>query len=183
MAVNLHGVDYVTVKERVKEFHELYPNGAISTKILHNGEKEIIFKTVVVPDMDRPERVFTGMASELKEDEWCVEKGETSSCGRAMAFLNIGIEAGIASADDMNNFHQKSGEPDQKAPRPNYDDIGDDFVPFKKGPKAGLRMNQLGVKDLSWIVEESSMNQKVKDLASSMIEQMNANQESDALPF
>ena len=56
MAVNLHGVDYVTVKERVKEFHELYPNGAISTKILHNGEKQIIFKTVVVPDMDRPER-------------------------------------------------------------------------------------------------------------------------------
>ena len=181
MAVNLHGVDYVTVKERVKEFHELYPNGAISTKILHNGEKQIIFKTVVVPDIDKPERIFTGMASELKEDEWCVEKGETSSCGRAMAFLNIGIEAGIASADDMDSFHQKSG--DQKAPRPNYDDIGDDFVPFKKGPKAGLKMNQLGVKDLSWIVEESSMNQKVKDLASSMIEQMNANQESDALPF
>ena len=180
MAVNLHGVDYVTVKERVKEFHELYPNGAISTKILHNGEKQIIFKTVVVPDMDRPERVFTGMASELKDDEWCVEKGETSSCGRAMAFLNIGIEAGIASADDMDSFNQKSG--DQKAPRPNYDDIDENFTPFKKGDNAGKKMSELGVSSLKWIAEESSMNQKVKDLASSMIEQMSVNQDED-IPF
>ena len=181
MAVNLHGVDYVTVKERVKEFHELYPNGSISTKIIQNYEKEIIFKTVVVPDMDNPERVFTGMACELKEDEWYVEKGETSSCGRAMAFLNIGIEAGIASADDMDSFHQKSG--DQKAPRPNYDDIDENFTPFKKGDNAGKKMSELGVSNLTWIVEESSMNQKVKDLAASMSEQMKTNQESDALPF
>ena len=44
-------------------------------------------------------------------------------------------------------------------------------------------MTELEVGDLTWIAEKSSMNQKVKDLALSMIEQMNANQESDALPF
>ena len=44
-------------------------------------------------------------------------------------------------------------------------------------------MSELGVSNLTWIVEESSMNQKVKDLAASMSEQMKTNQESDALPF
>ena len=72
--------------------------------------------------------------------------------------------------------------PEQKAPRPNYDNIDENFVPFKKGPKAGLTMNQLTVKDLSWIIKESSMNQKVKDLAASMSEQMKTNQDED-LPF
>ena len=113
-----------------------------------------------------------------------INKARMRCLTKAIAMAGLGFS--VYSGEDLPQTENDAYNPvipDQKAPRPNYDDIGDDFVPFKKGPKAGLKMNQLGVKDLDWIVEESSMNQKVKDLASSMIEQMNVNQESDALPF
>ena len=113
-----------------------------------------------------------------------INKARMRCLTKAIAMAGLGFS--VYSGEDLPQTENDAYNPvipDQKAPRPNYDDIGDDFVPFKKGPKAGLKMNQLGVKDLSWIVEESSMNQKVKNLAASMIEQMNANQESDAYPY
>ena len=112
-----------------------------------------------------------------------INKARMRCLTKAIAMAGLGFS--VYSGEDLPQTENDAYNPvipEQKAPRPNYDNIDENFVPFKKGPKAGLTMNQLTVKDLSWIIKESSMNQKVKDLAASMSEQMKTNQDED-LPF
>ena len=112
-----------------------------------------------------------------------INKARMRCLTKAIAMAGLGFS--VYSGEDLPQTENDAYNPvipEQKAPRPNYDNIDENFVPFKKGPKAGLTMNQLTVKDLSWIINESSMNQKVKDLAASMSEQMKTNQDED-LPF
>ena len=103
--IDIHGKEYVTVPERVKHFHEEYPNGSIVSKHEKHGNVFIV-TTTVIPDIKNPERKFTGLAYEI-EGSTNVNKGsalencETSAVGRAMGFLNIGVIDSIASADEM----------------------------------------------------------------------------------
>lgn len=106
--VNIKGKEYVTVAERVKAFHELYPNGSIKTELLSVPESNrIVFRTAVTPDEENATRVFTGYASESIGDGFinkasALENAETSSVGRALGFANIGIVDSIASVDEIN---------------------------------------------------------------------------------
>jgi hypothetical protein len=105
-SVNIKGKDYIEVSERVKEFHNLYKNGRISTEIISQGDGVIVMKSTVVPDIANPERYFTGLAYERENGSYInktsyIENCETSSVGRALGFLGIGIDASIASADEV----------------------------------------------------------------------------------
>ena len=62
MPVEIHGKQYITVDERVQEFHELYPNGSITTELIEFTEKRVVTKTTSIPDVKKPERFFTGFA-------------------------------------------------------------------------------------------------------------------------
>ena len=113
-----------------------------------------------------------------------INKARMRCLTKAIAMAGLGFS--VYSGEDLPQTENDAYNPvipDAKAPRPNYDDIDENFTPFKNGDNAGKKMTELEVGDLTWIAEKSSMNQKVKDLALSMIEQMNANQESDALTF
>lgn len=105
--VDIKGRQYVTVNERVKAFHELYPNGRIETMLLSAPEaNRIVFSTIVIPDMKNKERYFTGYASESIGDGFinktsALENAETSAVGRALGFANIGIVDSIASVDEI----------------------------------------------------------------------------------
>ena len=106
MSVNIHGKEYITVDERVAEFHKLYPNGMISTKLVEFTDKRVITKTLVIPDVDKPERFFTGLAYEMVgigniNKTSSLENCETSSTGRALGMLNIGLVGSIATADEV----------------------------------------------------------------------------------
>jgi len=128
--IDIHGKEYVTVSERVKHFHQEYPNGSIISSYEKLGNVFIV-KTTVTPEVKNPERKFIGLAYEI-EGSTNVNKGsalencETSAVGRAMGFLNIGVIDSIASADEMasvtepannsNNQSNKSvGNPDRQA--------------------------------------------------------------------
>ena len=112
MPVNIKGKSYVMVNERVTEFHKLYPNGSIVTDLIEFTDR-FITKTIVTPDVDKPERFFTGWAYEMVGSSQinkssALENGETSSVGRAIGFLNIGIDGSIASAEEVENaIHQQ----------------------------------------------------------------------------
>lgn len=104
--IKIQGKDYVTVNERVKEFHKLYPKGSIQTAIITQTENEIVMKATVIPDCSELNRWFTGTAREVKgsgpvNKTSHFENCETSAVGRALGFLGIGIETDIASADEM----------------------------------------------------------------------------------
>ena len=112
MPVNIKWKSYVTVNERVKEFHRLYPNGSIVTELIEFTDR-FITKTIATPDVDKPERFFTGYAYEMVGSSQinkssALENCETSSAGRCCGFLNIGIDGSIASAEEVENaIHQQ----------------------------------------------------------------------------
>jgi hypothetical protein len=110
-SINIHGKEYYEVKERVQEFHRRYPDGSIETEIIELTETRFITKTIVKPKADI-NIVYTGIACETigtggfsgSELECC----ETSSVGRALGFLNIGITNSIASADEVRNAKENN---------------------------------------------------------------------------
>jgi len=132
MSVKIHGKDYITVDERVNEFHNRYENGKIESELILNPiiDSEIwIIKTIVTPDVDKPERTFTGYAYERESSSQinktsALENCETSAVGRALGFLNIGLSGSIATADEVANaIHQQSSKP-SKAVQQEAEDSG-----------------------------------------------------------
>ena len=59
--INIKGKDYIEVNERLKEFHNLYPNGSIETELIEMTDR-FITKTTVIPDVKNTDRKFTGIA-------------------------------------------------------------------------------------------------------------------------
>jgi hypothetical protein len=117
--IQIQGKDYVTVNERVKEFHKLFPKGSIITKILSQTETDIVMQAVATPDCAEPNRWFSGIAHEVKgsgpvNKTSHFENCETSAVGRALGFLGIGIDSDIASADEMKALQNDTPITDQQ---------------------------------------------------------------------
>ena len=114
--IDIHGKPYVMVKDRVDEFHKKYPNGSIRTELIEMTERFIV-KATVIPDIDNPERYFTGHAEETIGSSQinktsAIENCETSALGRCLGTLNIGIIDSFASGDEVANavFQQNQEE-------------------------------------------------------------------------
>ena len=106
MPVTIHGKEYITVNERVQEFHKLYPNGCIRTELIESIGDRFIMMAKAIPDIEIPNRFFTGYAYEVIGSSninktSALENAETSCVGRALGMLNLGIETAIASADEV----------------------------------------------------------------------------------
>lgn len=103
--VKIHGKEYLTVAYRVQEFKSAFENHSIETDIVSIDDERVCTKTVV----KNPEGaiVSTGLAEETRNSSAmtrtsAVEICETSSVGRALAFLGLaGTE--LASADEVTN--------------------------------------------------------------------------------
>lgn len=119
--VSIKGKPYVTVNERILEFHRLHPSGEIKTEIVQQDENTVTIKATVsirVNAMNDPYiKSFTGHAHEDKRDISSfvnkyshIENCETSAVGRALAMLGIGIIDSIASAEEVLNAQIKRGE-------------------------------------------------------------------------
>jgi len=113
-SINIKGKEYYEVHQRILEFHKLYKNGCIKTKILSNEDGVVLIKATVIPDMSNPERCFYGHASEWQEDTKSlvnatshIENCETSAVGRALGMLGIGIDTGFASKDEIDIANRK----------------------------------------------------------------------------
>lgn len=94
---------YAEVKERVKAFRKLFPMGRIETAVIDLGDAEVTVKaSIYAGDM----LLATGLANENKNASSInrtsyIENCETSAVGRALGFVGIGIDAAIASADEV----------------------------------------------------------------------------------
>ena len=102
MTVTIHGNEYVTVAERVQQFHEAIKDiedASIVTEVVTHDP--VLIKATVTIN----EKVYTGhsAANPNKEKEKVspYEIAETSAVGRALGFAGFGINDGIASADEM----------------------------------------------------------------------------------
>ena len=171
--IQIKGKDYIEVNERVKQFHKDYPNGSITTELIEMTDR-FITKTTVIPDVKNPDRKFTGIAYE-KEDSTFINKTsalencETSSCGRALGMLGIGIDTSIASYNEVANaVEQQKDKPktippvnlkDQEVPNPVYDAAVNDLggIPLGDGETdddewTGNEVCRFGkYKDVKWV--------------------------------
>ena len=117
--IQIHGKDYVMVKDRIIHFNEHYPNGSIRTELIEMTDRFIV-KSTVIPDVDKPERYFTGHAEEVIGSSQinktsALENCETSAIGRALGCMGIGVEDSFASANEVQNaIHQQQNPHYQK---------------------------------------------------------------------
>ena len=97
------GGDYAKVAERLKEFHKTYKSGKIETSYSLT-EAMICFKTIITPDVEKPDRFFTGHSLGKIAGAKAFEKIETISVGRALAFLGLLADGEIASFEEIDEF-------------------------------------------------------------------------------
>lgn len=106
--------NYVDVKTRIKLFYERYPDGSLQFEFkgekftdAKDPNKNIIWGIAYAYRNPEDPRPSTGHASELAEGKTAYTRGselmnlETSAIGRAIGNLGIGIEAGMATSDEV----------------------------------------------------------------------------------
>ena len=113
MSVKIHNKKYVEVWERTQEFHKRYKNGSIQTELKSFEDGVVIMETCVFPDVENTLRKFTGWAYEKVGSSQinrlsALENCETSAVGRALGFLDIGLNGSISTADEvLQAIHQQ----------------------------------------------------------------------------
>ena len=104
-SVDIKGKQYIMVNERIKEFRKQHPNGQILTQIMANADGQVMFQAKV---MVEGVLVATGHAYEKEASTFInktsyIENCETSAIGRALGVYGIGIDASLASAEEVVN--------------------------------------------------------------------------------
>ena len=104
-SVDIKGKQYIMVNERIKEFRKQHPNGQILTQVLANADGQVMFQAKVIVD---DVLVATGHAYEKEASTFInktsyIENCETSAIGRALGVYGIGIDASLASAEEVVN--------------------------------------------------------------------------------
>ena len=102
--VNIKGKPYALVNSKVMGFRAMYPEGRIVTMKMGDDGTRCDFRAEV---WDGDMLLATGHAYELRtgggpvNKTSYVENCETSAVGRALAFLGIGADTAIASAEEV----------------------------------------------------------------------------------
>lgn len=105
----IKGKPYVEVKDRVAAFNRLLPDASLETDVLKYENGKILTKTTITYKAEDGTIVKrTAIAEETQgstnvNKTSYVENCETSSVGRALAFLGIGIDTSIASYEEVEN--------------------------------------------------------------------------------
>ena len=103
---NIRGKQYVEVNERIKFFRQEdeYKNWTISTEFTIMDDDKCVCRAIVA---DTSQRIIasghaheTQGSSNINKTSY-VENCETSAIGRALAMMGIGIDASIASANEV----------------------------------------------------------------------------------
>ncbi len=109
-SIDVKGKDYVMVPERVKAFRMLFPEGFITTKIISLADGVCVMQSEAGYYENGNKIVLgTGMAFERQESSFInrtsyIENCETSSVGRCLGFIGLGIDGGgICSAEEVLN--------------------------------------------------------------------------------
>lgn len=150
--VNIKGKEYVQVTERVKAFRSICPGGSIATEIVSLTDNMVIMKTTITDEDGKV--LSTGMAFERPDSSYInktsfIENCETSAVGRALGWLAIGVDASMASAEELVNALKgqeriKAKEAEETAPA--YPNEVNDIAAAEQGAKNTKRLKELSAK-------------------------------------
>lgn len=145
--------DYVAVNDRVIEFVKKYPDGAIATgaPVGVPGRADLMMVQAIVYRTPNDPVPVTAWATEFLEGKTPytrgreVENASTSAVGRALGYLGIGIKAGLASADEVQEQKAResapqtakkaSSSPAKAAPAPDIDPWAVESLPLPPEPE------------------------------------------------
>lgn len=156
----IKGKDYVQVTERVKAFRQLFPEGTITTEIISMEGENVVMKATI---SDGQKVLASGLAMEKESTSYInktsyIENCETSAVGRALGFLGIGIDASMASAEELVNA--LVGQEEIKARETASTRIGSkraealEMMLAEKNVNVKVLMNQYGVDELAKLTEK-----------------------------
>lgn len=177
--IDIHGKEYVMVKDRVVAFNKANPNGSINTKIVKFDGVNVIIRATIYPDVTKPERKFSDYAAEIVggkgvNETSAIENCSTSAVGRALAYMGIGVVDSIASADEVKKAENAGGGLDRKATPAQVQALRNMIVGFSKGQVPQDRtdeairrilaiedLNEMKFQDASELMNEISTTKKV----------------------
>ena len=119
-AIDFKGKPYVTVNERLKYFRENYKDHSLQTTVIKMEDGMVLIKAVILSNTDgKPVILATGHAYEKEGSSFInktsyVENCETSAWGRALANFGIGIDAAVASYDEVGNAVKQQEQTEYK---------------------------------------------------------------------
>lgn len=104
--IEVKGKKYTCVFARIAAFRAICPEGTISTEIISMEDGVVTMKTTIQDETGKV--LATGMAQEKETSSYInktsyIENCETSAVGRALGMLGIGIDEGMASAEEVAN--------------------------------------------------------------------------------
>lgn len=107
----IKGKNYAEVNKRVDAFRKLFPEGTIETEMIACDGGVCVFKAKVY---NGDTLLGTGHAYEKEGSSFInetsyIENCETSAVGRALSWLGLGIEASIASYEEVANAKKNQG--------------------------------------------------------------------------
>ena len=160
MPVKIHGKEYITVAERVADFHKNHKeNRSIITEIIQFKDGVVVVKAVVKTGDD----VFTGHAYEdigstKINTTSALENCETSAIGRALASAGY-IATEFASADELvNALSKQANGVTNIAPKAQTDFSNDKWrdnpIGFKSGKNEGKSYREVDDDTLIWIINQ-----------------------------
>lgn len=103
---DIKGKEYAEVKERIKAFRMVCPDGCIRTEIVSMDDSICVIRAEVSAGDGR--LLATGTAFEYKDSSYInktsyVENCETSAVGRALGMIGFGIDVSVASYEEVQN--------------------------------------------------------------------------------
>ena len=116
--INIHGKEYVQVKDKVQHFRKTYKNWSLTSDFVELTENRCVIKAEVKNEDGRV--IADGIAEETKGSSHInkssfIENCQTSAWGRALSNLGIGVETSISSFEEVSNAieQQKDNSPDK----------------------------------------------------------------------
>ena len=102
---------YVKVNERLKDFWEKFPHGKLATYVTELTHGLLVKASLESGEDEGASTSASGHAYLDYEfmDEKVLEYTETVAVGRALAMMGFRVDKAIASAEEMDRFHEMKG--------------------------------------------------------------------------
>lgn len=174
--MDFKGKDYVLVPSRVKSFRKVCPEGTIQTEIVSMENGVVTMKASIYLE---DKLLATGYAQEKEGSSYInktsyIENCETSAIGRALGFCGFGIDASIASAEELLNAVNNQGKKDepkqQDAPKPSSKKITEGLYLEIETWLKGKYPDEISRKKYEKILEDNFKVKSLKDITMTQYE-------------
>lgn len=151
LTTDIQGKKYAEVNQRIKAFRMCYPEGLIQTELVSLENGVAIFRAYVYAEADG-KLLATGTAYEKENSSFInktsyIENCETSAIGRALGIAGFGIDASVASAEEVQNAINNQGDHPKPPKKP------DPKSEPKAAPKTERKISDSQISIISKIYE------------------------------